>query len=234
MKKIILSVLLSTGLFAELATVDCTEMNKIFNLMQGITKVCQVETDIHTFTQKISVNVAGIIVYENGEEMPFTTLNNTFNANIEADRPFVFKVGEFVSNKFKLSILSTGKESWKFFYTFTSRWRKYDFSEINVTPISKAFTSARIIYEDKSPATGIRVQMITSHNVYESITDDTGTFKSLVDVNLIFMFRAYNEDFGDWASYANKMRITEDLQTQEDINGTWVNTSKDFFIIERI
>jgi len=224
MKKIILISLFSSFLSAEFVSVDCDAFKQVYSELQGISKRCEVSTNIHTFTQKVDSNLSGFVRYENGQEISFKSENGEFSVNIEQDRKFMLVfMSSIVSVPMKLSILSDGSESWKYLSTLTRRWRKYNFSTMSLTTF---MTNNNIVYEDKSPAFGIHVQLVTDIFTFTGISDNNGIISIPITINTPFTTRAWNTKTNEWALYKYKTKIDANGNYIEFIDGKWVDSNK--------
>jgi len=220
MGKLIIILLTTLTLGANnFVNVDCSAFNEVYENLKGISKKCEVSTEIHTFTQEIDKNVAGIIRYENGEEVPFTTENNIFNVNIEQNRKFKIRIGQFTSVFMKLSILKDGSESWKYLKPITSRWNKYTFKKLIITMVS---VDHKILFENLKPMEGTKFQYVGDMFLYEDVSDSNGTVDLKIPINTSYTFRGWNPVTKKWFAYKNLLKTNINREDFMLINGEWV------------
>lgn len=250
MKKILIAILISSGVYGN--TIEC---NELAELMQVVTNKCAVTeptqppvVSTHIFTQAFNKDVTGTVEYEDGEVLSFVTVNKVLSVNIAPDRPFRLKADGFISDRFKLSLLSDGDESWKYFFEGTNRWRNYDFSviiildDIVVTPeppvvvvptkdypiithsgtqVPTKVIASRIINEAGQPIPNIEVKLVGARGwEYLDITNANGEFSFSVTDGGGFTLYAWNKTL--WAKYDEALTINDYGSLFMRVGTAWV------------
>ena len=194
MKKLIMIWLLTMPLFSGsvLVNIPCEELIQ-YN------QACVVNPNEYSLKQVIIQNsepyIGSITIdYEDLVDVNvITDVNGTFTTDINTDQPFRLKIGSFTSDRLKLTILSTGNESWKYFYIGTSRWRNYDITVImdagstdanvteppvdaNVTepPVDVNTTNTNVVYDmDSFPSSTAYPEEVTYPQIVHVGTQST-------------------------------------------------------------
>jgi len=234
MRKILLLITMIGVLGAASVQVPCSDLYKAINAMKEVTTKCEVDTDIHYFKQELDVNTTGAIKYlDDDTEVPFSMSDNFINVGIKSDRKFIFKVGDYTSQVFKLSLRDDGSEWWRYVKPSTGRLNTYKFSKI-ITKVQEPNTSItlRILLPNGSPAKNMKVEAITPKITYTSNTNSNGQVFLGVPKNKEFLLRVWNTSITPavWGTYPNKMRIEDNGTNSIDVNGTWEQITQNVYI----
>ena len=222
-------------------TVPCEQVVAAYKQLEGFRTLCMVDPKEYFLKQKFENYEGNVTVdYVDGEDFN-TTLNSSgyINAKIVPEKHFYLILGDYTSYKLKLSILSAGGESWKYFFPGTSRWRKYDLSPLTIQNTYPKITHGatqqlpflitnRIIYGEGYPDHAIGDPFIGEVKLQgddwkyiDYVTEDSnGTFTFNVTDRHEFEISAW--DGKQWCKYPNRLSINIYDNLFESRDGKWI------------